>query len=177
MPSQLVSKPSSNRKNKEKVESKATAQSTKAPLLSALASTTSSVVGKRASGTDSLVALADVAADVVVTATDLTVDGSLVLGTTDSLEVGGLGLLAGDRVDVAALGKRDLAVVAGALAANLHFGTGELLLDGLVDAGLEGWRRDLSVSVWRLKIWSEGTYWSQRHQQGHGRCRRRGGTA
>jgi len=139
MPSQLVSKPSSNRKRKkEKVKSKATAQSTKAPLLSALASTTSSVVGKRASRTDGLVALADVAADVVVTTTDLAVNGSLVLGTADALEVGGLGLLAGDGVDVAALREGDLAVVAGALAADLHFGTGELLLDGLVDTGLEG---------------------------------------
>jgi len=109
-----------------------------ATLLGALASTASSVVGDRASGTDSLVALADVAADVVVTTTDLTVDGSLVLGATDALEVGSLGLLAGGRVDVAALREGDLAVVAGALAANLYFGAGELLLDGLVDAGLEG---------------------------------------
>ena len=143
MPSQLVSKPSSNRKKKEKVKSKATAQSTRAPLLSALASTTSSVVGKRASGTDSLVALADVAADVVVTTTDLAVNGSLVLGTADALEVGGLGLLAGDGVDVAALREGDLAVVAGALAADLHFGAGELLLDGLVDAGLEGCKEEM----------------------------------
>lgn len=112
-----------------------------ATLLGALSSTTRSVVGKRASRTDGLVALADVAADVVVTTTDLAVNGSLVLGTADALEVGGLGLLAGDGVDVAALGERNLAVVAGALAADLHFGAGELLLDGLVDAGLEGWRR------------------------------------
>lgn len=143
MPSQLVSKPSSNRKKKEKVKSKATAQSTRAPLLSALASTTSSVVGKRASRTDGLVALADVATDVVVTTTDLAVDGSLVLGTADALEVGGLGLLAGDGVDVAALREGNLAVVAGALTADLHFGAGKLLLDGLVDAGLEGWKAEV----------------------------------
>lgn len=110
-------------------------------LLSALASATDSVVGHRASGTDSLVALADVAADVVVAGALVGGDGSLVLGTALALEVGGLGLLAGGGVDGAALGQRDLAVVAGALAADLHFGAGKLLADALVDAGLDGWAR------------------------------------
>ena len=112
-------------------------------LLSALASTISSVVRKRASGAHSLAALADVVADVVVAATDLAVDRSLVLGSADALEVRGLGGLAGGGVDVATLGEGDLAVVAGALAADLHFGAGELLLNGLVDARLEGWREVL----------------------------------
>lgn len=107
-------------------------------LLGALAGTVSSVVAERASGTDGLAALADVAADVVVTTTDLGVNGGLVLGTANTLEVGGLGLFAGGGVDVAALRKGDLAVVAGALAANLHFSAGELGLDGLVDTGLDG---------------------------------------
>ena len=106
-------------------------------LLSALSLTASSVLRDRASGTDGLAALADVGADVVVAATDLSVDGSLVLGSTDALEVAGRGLLAGGGVDVAALGDGDLAVVAGTLAANLDFGAGELGLDGLVDAGLD----------------------------------------
>lgn len=123
------------------------------PLLGALASTTSSVVGKRASRADGLVALADVAADVVVTATDLTVDGSLVLGAADALEVGSLGLLAGGRVDVAALGQGDLAVVAGALATDLHFGTGELVFDGLVDAGLDGWKEEaVRIGVLMMRV-------------------------
>jgi hypothetical protein len=107
-------------------------------LLGALASTASGVVGERASGANGLAALADVVADIVVTTTDLTVNCSIIFWTTNTVEVGSLGLLAGDRVDVAALGKRDLAVVAGTLATDLYFGTGELLLDGLVDAGLNG---------------------------------------
>ena len=148
MPSQLVSKPSSNKKRKTRRNQSCSKRTFS--LLSALASTTSSVVGKRASGTDGLVALADVAANVVVTATDLTVDGSLVLGAADALEVGSFGLLAGGRVDVAALGQGDLAVVAGALAADLHFGAGELVLDGLVDAGLEGWKEEV-VRIWSLE--------------------------
>ena len=85
--------------------------------------------------------------DVVVTATDLTVNGSLVLGTSDALEVGGLGLLAGGRVDGAALGNGDLAVVAGALAADLDFGAGELLLDVLVNTGLLGCEENILVVV------------------------------
>jgi hypothetical protein len=160
-----------NHHHTDKEKGKSTAN-----LLGALASTASGIVGDRASGTNGLVALADIAADVVVTTTDLTVDGSLVLGAADALEVGGLGLLAGGRVDVAALREGDLAVVAGALAADLYFGAGELLLDGLVDAGLEGWTRVVSVC---LSTWFEmkETYWSQRHQRGHGRCHRHGGTA
>ena len=134
---------SSNKKRK----SKATTQSSKTPLLSALSSTASSIVRKRASRTHSLVALADVAADVVVTAADLAVDSSLVLGAADALEVGGLGLLAGDGVDVAALGQGDLAVVAGALAADLDFGAGELLLDVLVNTGLLGCEENILVVV------------------------------
>lgn len=50
----------------------------------------------------------------------------------------GRGLLASGGVDVAALGQRDGAVVARALAADLDLCAGELLLDGLVDAGLGG---------------------------------------
>ena len=121
--------------------------STSAPknLLGALASTTSSIVAERASGANSRAALADVVADVVVAAADLTVNGSLVLGTSDALEVGGLGLLAGGRVDGAALGNGDLAVVAGALAADLDFGTGELLLDVLVNTGLLGCKENMLV--------------------------------
>jgi hypothetical protein len=135
-------KPSSNRKRKITKIGKSSSQLSEenkiSSLLSALASTTGSVVRQRASRTHSLVALANVAADVVVTATDLTVNGSLVFRATDALEVCSLGGLAGGGVDVAALGERDLAVVRGALATDLHFGAGELLLDGLVDAGLEG---------------------------------------
>lgn len=108
------------------------------PLLSALASAAGGVLGDGASGADGLAALADVAADVVVTGTLLGGLGGLVLGAAGALEVGCLGLLAGLGVDGAALGQGDLAVVAGALAADLHFGAGELLLNGLVDAGLEG---------------------------------------
>lgn len=141
MPSQLVSKPSSNIKRKSGQLHRSIKEIIS--LLSALSSTTSSVVRKRASRTHSLVALADVAANIVVAAADLAVDGSLVLGAADALEVGSLGLLAGNGVDVAALGEGNLAVVAGALAADLHFGAGELLLDGLVDAGLEGWREEV----------------------------------
>lgn len=107
-------------------------------LLGALASATLSGVGEGAGRADGLVTLANVAADVVVTATDLGIDGGLVLRATNTLEVGGLGLLAGGGVDVTALGERDLAVVAGALATDLHFGTGELGLNGLVDTRLEG---------------------------------------
>jgi hypothetical protein len=85
-----------------------------------------------------LAALADVAANIIVASTNLASDSGIIFWTTNSLEIRGLGRLAGVRLDVAALGERDLAVVAGALATDLYFGTGELLLDGLVDAGLEG---------------------------------------
>lgn len=163
-----------NHHQKKKV--KAQSQQRDETLLGALASTASGVVGEGAGGADGLVALADVVADVVVTTTDLTVDGSLVLGAADALEVGSLGGLAGGGVDVTALGERDLAVVAGALATDLYFGAGELLLDGLVDTGLKGWKG--IVSVWILeRLATKATYWSQRHQRGHGRCHRHGGTA
>ena len=145
-----VSEPSS----KEKGKSIATAKRWNS-LLGALASTASGVVGEGAGGADSLAALADVVADVVVTATDLAGNGSLVLGATNALEVAGLGSLAGGGVDVTALGERDLAVVAGALATDLYFGAGELLLDGLVDTGLKGWKE--IVSVWILEeVGNEG---------------------
>jgi hypothetical protein len=141
MPSQ-ISVWTINQKQKEKKESHRLQPSqqnvSRNFLLGALASTASSVVGERASGANGLAALADVVADVVVTTTDLTVDSGCVFRSTHTVEIRGLGLLAGDGVDVAALGKRDLAVVAGALATDLYFGTGELLLDGLVDAGLNG---------------------------------------
>jgi len=107
-------------------------------LLRALASTASSVVAQRAGGADGRAALADVVADVVVAGADLTVNCGLILGPADAFEIGGLGLLASDGVDVAALGDGDLAVVAGALAADLDFGAGELLLYVLVHAGLLG---------------------------------------
>lgn len=137
------------------------------PLLGALASTALGGVGERAGGADGLVALADVAADVVVTTTDLTVDGSLVLGTANALEVRGLGLLAGGGVDVTTLGEGDLAVVAGALATDLDFGTGELLGDTLVDAGLDGWKVDVS-SCTKAELVFGMTYWSQK-RRGRGR--------
>lgn len=126
-------------------------------LLGALASTTSSIVAERASGANSRAALTDVVADVVVAAADLTVNGSLVLGTSDALEVGGLGLLAGGRVDGAALGNGDLAVVAGALAADLDFGTGELLLDVLVNTGLLGCKENMLV-VFSTRFLVEGRH-------------------
>jgi hypothetical protein len=147
-----VSEPSS----KEKSQKHSRSQELDS-LLGALASTASGVARDGTSRTDGLVALADVAADVVVTTTDLTVNGSLVLRTTDALEVGGLGGLAGGGVDVTALGERDLAVVAGALAANLYFGTGKLLLDRLVDAGLESWKCLLAFRAFRDLYWRPHT--------------------
>jgi hypothetical protein len=107
-------------------------------LLGALASTTGSVVAHGASGAHSRAALADVVADVVVAAADLAVDGGSIFRPSDTLEVAGLVKLAGGRVDGAALGDGDLAVVAGALAADLDFGAGELGLDVLVYAGVLG---------------------------------------
>lgn len=112
----------------------------KKTLLRALTSTPGGIIAHRPSRTHSRAALADVVADVVVAAADLAVNGGFVLGTTDSLEVCGLGLLAGHGVDVAALGQRDLAVVAGALAADLDFGAGELGFDVFVYAGFLGWK-------------------------------------
>lgn len=145
-------------------------------LLGALASAASGVAGDGTSGADGLTALADVVADIVVTTTDLAGNGGVVLGTTDALEVGGLGLLAGGGVDVTALGERDLAVVAGALATNLYFGTGELGLDALVDTGLDGWRK--IVSIWSSRFSDvDKTYLSRKRQRGHGRCHRRGAAA
>ena len=124
----------SSKKKRKKVQSKLQQNN----LLRALASTTSSVVAERASGANSRAALADVVADIIVATADLAVNGGLVLGTTDALEIGGLGLLAGGGVDVAALGERDGAVVGGAGGADLDLSTGELLLDVLVHAGLLG---------------------------------------
>jgi hypothetical protein len=131
----------SSKKKKKKKRSdhiNTSEQQMNANLLRALASTASSIVAHGASGADSRAALANVVADVVVAAADLAVDSSLVLGAADTFEVGGLSLLAGGRVDGAALGDGDLAVVAGALAADLDFGAGELGLDVLVYAGVLG---------------------------------------
>jgi hypothetical protein len=112
--------------------------SDQANLLGALASATSSVVAQRAGRAHSRATLADVVADVVVAAADLAVDGGSIFRSSDTLEVASLVKLAGGRVDGAALGDGDLAVVAGALAADLDFGAGELGLDVLVYAGVLG---------------------------------------
>jgi len=145
----------SSKKKRKKVQSKLQQNN----LLRALASTTSSVVAERASGANSRAALADVVADIVVATADLAVNGGLVLGTTDALEIGGLGLLAGGGVDVAALGEGDGAVVGRAGRANLDLGAGELLLDVLVHAGLlgcEGGRRLVLFLFGWWNFWEEG---------------------
>lgn len=90
---------------------------------------------------DGLSTLSDVSANRIVTTVLVRIDASLVLWATYTLEVAGFRGLAGAWVDAAALLEWDLAVVAGALAADLYCAAGELADYILIDTGFACWRK------------------------------------